>query len=187
MAQTYRTFIAVEVSSGVAAQAARLIGRLERTSAKVRWVDPRTLHLTLKFLGEVEALLIPDLCKAVSAAVAAVEGFDMELAGVGAFPNTAKPRTIWLGARQGQEEMIALHDAIDAALADLGFRSEARRFKPHLTLGRVRQGHVELSALIAEHEDFSAGKLTVDEVVVMSSELTRDGPEYTPLGHAELA
>ena len=118
MAQTYRTFIAVEISPGIADQAARLIGRLSRTGAKVKWVDPGNLHLTLNFLGDVEALLIPDICKAVSAAVADIDGFDLELAGVGAFPNVAKPRTIWLGAQKGEEEMVVLRDAIEAALPD---------------------------------------------------------------------
>lgn len=190
MAQSYRTFVAVEIPKEVSDQAGRLIARLERTSANVKWVESENLHLTLKFLGDVEAIFIPDVCKAVGAAVADQAGFELELGGVGAFPNINRPRTIWLGVTKGHDELLALHDAIDAALADLGFRSETRRFTPHLTIGRVKQpsgASDELSQLIAQHDGFVAGKLPVDEVAIVSSKLERDGPVYTMLGHSALA
>ncbi len=190
MAQTYRTFVAVEIPTDVSEQAVRLVTRLNRTSAKVTWVESENLHVTLKFLGEVEATFIPDVCKAVRAVVANQSGFELELGGVGAFPNTSRPRTIWLGVTKGLDEMIALHDAVNEALANLGFRGENRRFVPHLTIGRVKQPSgtfAELSELITKHEDFVAGKLPVDEVAIVSSKLEREGPIYTILGHATLA
>ena len=85
--------------------------------------------------------------------------------------------------------MIELHDAVEQALVPLGFRSEGRRFRPHLTIGRVRnspQGLVELAALLREETDFDAGLSMISEVVVFSSALGPQGPTYDPLSHAEL-
>ncbi len=85
--------------------------------------------------------------------------------------------------------MIALHDAIERELGPLGYREENRRFRPHLTIGRVRQspsGIDELGRLILKNADFESGLSTVYEVVVFSSELGPDGPTHEPLGHAEL-
>ena len=84
--------------------------------------------------------------------------------------------------------MIALHNAIDARLAESGFRPEGRRYRPHLTIGRVR-GHVgldELGRRIAEQGNFDAGLSTIFDVGVFSSEMTRKGPVYEPLGHSDL-
>jgi 2'-5' RNA ligase len=91
---------------------------------------------------------------------------------------------------RGTDEMIALHDAIDRALEPLGFRSENRRFRPHITIGRVRkssaEGIAELGHVVREHAEFDGGLTSVFEVTVFSSELHRGGPSYTPLGYAAL-
>jgi len=121
---------------------------------------------------------------------AKLPAFDLELAGVGAFPNAQRPRTIWLGVANGRDEMIAMHEALEDSLADLGFRPEGRRFTPHLTLGRVKQSSQpcgDLAELLAKHDRFVTGKLPVDEVAIVSSKLGRDGPVYTMLGHTGLA
>jgi len=190
MPRSYRTFVAVEIPTKVADQVGRLIGRLGQCGANVNWVESGNLHLTLKFLGDVRDTMIPEVCKTVDTVVSKLPAFDLELAGVGAFPNAEKPRTIWIGVAKGRDEMVTLHEALDGALAELGFRGDGRRFTPHLTLGRVRQRPrdlAELSELIAKHDSFVAGKLMVDEVAIVSSNLGREGPVYTNLGHADLA
>jgi 2'-5' RNA ligase len=190
MARTLRTFIAVETSPEVRTKAQQLIKTLAQSPAKVKWVEPHNLHLTLKFLGEIELLEVPKICQAMTRATADLPPFDLEALGAGAFPNLASPRTVWIGGGQGSEEMITLHDRLEAELAPLGFRREQRRFRPHLTIGRVRnspQGIDELAQLLAERREFAAGSTDVAEVVLFSSELERDGPTYEPLHHALLA
>ncbi len=188
MSQYIRAFVAVEAPPEIQARAAQLIARLRSTPAKVHWAKPDQMHWTLKFLGDVKLLEAARICEAVAAAVAEVKPFDIEAVGVGAFPDIHRPRTIWLGAGEGSEAMIALQEAIEARLAEIGFRPEARRYRPHLTLGRVRgqSGLAELSERIAAEAGFDGGLTTIYETAVMSSDLTREGPVYHSLGHAEL-
>jgi len=184
-----RTFIAVEVPPSVRRAAADLIGRFEASAAHVRWVDPEQTHITLKFLGDVVTERVPEICRRVAEAVAPIPPFRLTVLGAGAFPNTRRPRTIWLGTAEGRDAMVVLHEAIDRQLDPMGFPRETRRFVPHLTLGRVRRGVRGADALgpvIEEQTDVQAGIATVREVVVFASFLGRDGPTYQVLGHAEL-
>jgi 2'-5' RNA ligase len=189
MKQRVRTFIAVEMSEEVRAAAARVIRRLARCEANLKWVEPENMHLTLKFLGEVDTLEIPEVCRAVAEAVTEVPSFSFDLAGVGAFPKIERPRTVWLGVTSGAEGLIELHKRIEKGLKKLGYPPEGRKFSPHLTLGRARRagpGLAELSKLLPTLADEKAGTTVVDEVTVFSSELTREGPIYQALSHAEL-
>lgn len=190
MKQRVRTFVAVEISEAVRSAAGKIIRQLAKCDANVRWVEPENMHLTLKFLGEVGSLELPDVCRAVEEAVAEVPGFTFDVGGVGAFPKVDRPRTIWLGVTSGIEELSELHKAIENTLYKLGYPPENRRFSPHLTLGRVKHAGPELAELserISSLADQRAGTAAVDEVTVFSSELTREGPVYQPLSHAPLA
>lgn len=189
MKKTLRTFAAVEISGPVRTKVSQLIAALGATAADVKWVESHNLHLTLKFLGDVHQNEIAEVCRAVARGAAEVEPFDLEVCGAGAFPHVARPRTIWLGAAAGAEQMVVLHDRVEAALAELGFREEHRRFQTHLTIGRVRgagPGIAELGQLLQQHADFRAGCVNVQEVTVFASTLTPNGPIYEALGTAPL-
>jgi 2'-5' RNA ligase len=189
MSRIIRTFVAVEIPLETRDRARRAIAALDTTPAKVKWVEPESLHWTLKFLGDVDILETPAVCEAVRKAVEPLAPFDVEAWGVGAFPDIHNPRTVWIGMRDGSEQMIELHDAVELELSKLGYRSENRRYRPHLTIGRVRQspdGIEELAELIEAHADFDAAVSMVEEVVVFSSQLNREGPTYEPLCHVDL-
>jgi len=185
---TLRTFIAVEMSDAVRTKAGELIRVLRAAEADVKWVESPNQHLTLQFLGEVVEGRIPGICTAVGHGVEAVEPFTLEIGGAGAFPHVHRPRTIWLGARDGAEQMAHLHAQVASALAEVGIRDEPRRYQAHLTLGRVRsfKNLSALSALLKQHADFTAGATAVDRVTVFSSRLERSGPVYTPLAKVPL-
>jgi RNA 2',3'-cyclic 3'-phosphodiesterase len=189
MSNLVRTFIAVEIPFDVKDRANKMMARLRQTEAKVKWVAAEHMHWTLKFLGPVDMTDIPAVCEAVKRAVEPLACFDVDAQGAGAFPDAQRPRTLWFGMGRGTEQMIELHDAIEYELAKLGFRSENRRYRPHVTIGRVRQsprGIGELGRLLQAEENFDGGVALVDEVVVFSSELRADGPVYEPLCHVEL-
>lgn len=189
MKKTLRTFVAVEITREIRDKTEKLIAALACTMAEVKWVEQHNLHLTLKFLGEVREQEIDRVCKVVQRGASAVKPFELEIRGVGAFPTAARPRTVWLGATDGAEPMVALHDSIEAKLAELDFREEHRRFQTHLTIGRVRGTGPEiaqLGQLIEQHADFVAGRMTVNRVTIFASALTSEGPVYDVLGTATL-
>ena len=189
MARTIRSFIAVELSDAVRAKAAALGDALRAAGADVRWVDPRNLHLTLQFLGDVPESDVAAVGRAVGEAAAGMAPFELELRGAGAFPSPGRARTVWLGAARGTQEIVALHDRIERALKPLGFRPEGRKYQPHLTIGRVKRAGPalrRLGALIDENADFDAGRCTVREAVVFSSDLKPSGPVYQALAKAPL-
>ncbi len=184
-----RTFTAVEVWPEIRDRAKSLIHKFKDTSARITWVKPEHMHLTMNFLGDVPMIEVPAVCKVVADAVKPFTPFDVEMANIGVFPNYDNPRTIWLGVGDGSDQLIALHTALSNGLADLGFKAEARRFHPHLTLGRVRslpEGPGELAGTLKQFAEFEAGPMMISEVTVFSSTLGRHGPTHEPLGHAEL-
>ncbi len=185
-----RTFIAVEISPEVRLAAYRLIERLRVSQAKVKWIETENLHFTLKFLGDVAAEEINNVCRAVEEAVKPFMPFELVTQGCGAFPSTARPRTVWLGVEEGGEPMELLVQAIERSLENLGFAREHRRFTPHLTLGRVREGPAaglkQLTDLLAKYHDFDAGTMMVNSVAVFSSTLGRGGAKYEALARIDL-
>jgi RNA 2',3'-cyclic 3'-phosphodiesterase len=183
-----RTFAAVPLSNDLRARATTIARELAAVAGEVKWVEPHNLHWTLQFFGNVDQREIPDICAAVAEGALALEPFELEMRGAGAFPSLDRPRTLWLGAGEGRDAMIALQGSIEKSLESLGFRGEARRYSPHLTIGRPGRGEPprELAAKLATLADFDAGTMLVDEVTIYSSELTRDGPVYDPLGFAPL-
>lgn len=190
MAKRVRTFIAVEVPLEVMSRAIQVSERLQIAQAKVSWVKADNLHLTLKFLGDVPDNELNDVCAAVKAAAATLSAFEAMIRGVGAFPNVRRPRTIWLGVEKGRDQLIELFEAIEDHLHPLGFRRDGRRFRPHLTIGRVRSitaANEELAELIQKRAETEFGMIIVDEITVFSSLLTPQGAVHHPLGHGPLA
>jgi 2'-5' RNA ligase len=184
-----RTFIAVDPGKAIRDRCVALQEGLARAAEGVKWVEPENLHVTLLFLGEVEDRTVPALCRAVAEVCAGRGGFHMGIEGVGCFPNPRRPRIVWVGVGAGREELVALHDALEPPLLDLGcYRREERQYTPHLTLGRARgDGSADaLAAALAQKARWQAGDTPVREVRVMSSELTPKGPVYATLSRAKL-
>jgi 2'-5' RNA ligase len=184
-----RTFIAVGIDKTIRDHAVALQESLGRSGADVKWVEPENLHVTLLFLGEVQDRTVPDVCRAVTDVAAGLAPFEMTIEGAGAFPNARRPKTLWVGVGDGRQEVVALHDALEPPLLDLGcYRREERQYTPHLTVGRVKgdAGADQLAAALARRADWRGGQVRVREVLVMSSELRSEGPTYTVLGRGKL-
>jgi 2'-5' RNA ligase len=182
-----RTFLGIELNRAVRDHVVTLQESLVRSGADVKWVEPDNLHLTLLFLGEVNDREVLDVCRAVAACCAEHERFTMRVEGLGAFPNTRRPRVVWVGVTDGSERIVAIHHDIEETLLDLGcYRREERQYTPHVTLGRVKQASDELSALLIKKADWNGGDVAVGEVLVMSSELSSKGPTYSVLSRAKL-
>jgi 2'-5' RNA ligase len=179
--------LAIDPGKPLRERVVNLQDQLAECGADVKWVEAANLHLTLLFLGEVEDRELAAICRATSAVAAKIDRFTFALEGVGCFPNMRRPRVLWVGAGEGKHAVLALHAALEKELLELGcYRREARPFTPHLTLGRVNsdEGDEALLAALAEKAAWLGGETTIQEVLIMSSELKRDGPVYTVLGRA---
>lgn len=189
MTQPVRTFVAVELALELRPRVMRLIEQFKPTSTKVKWVEEENLHFTLKFLGDLDLTDTHQVCKAVQEVTAELPSFPVDVGELGAFPSLEQPRTVWLGLTSGNDAFVALHDALDEALARLNFRTEKRKFVPHVTLGRVRSspaGTTDLAERLVESSGHEIGPMSVEKVDVFSSKLTPKGAFYQRLGSGEL-
>ena len=153
----------------------------------VAWVAPDNFHLTLKFLGPVDAERLATLTETLASAAAACPSFPLEIRGLGAFPSPARPRVLWAGIEAGAAPAAMLATRLDEALATLGFAREARAFSPHVTLGRVRQPHAQPRLAEALGGSRRFGRVDVARVSLMRSDLSPRGARYTELAPAPLA
>ncbi len=184
-----RTFIAVELAAGVKDRLISLQERLGKSGSGVKWTRPDNLHLTLLFLGEVDELEVVSICRLVQRRARKHARFTLDVAGLGAFPNTRRPKILWAGITDGVAELRALHADLEEGLLELGcYRREDRGYTPHLTLGRLSHDDraEDWASVLAQHADWQGGTTAVDEVVVMASKTGKGGPEYSVLGRGSL-
>jgi 2'-5' RNA ligase len=184
-----RTFIAVDFGKTIRDRAVALQEKLAQSGAAIKWVEAENLHVTMLFLGEVDDRDVPAVCTAVADCCRGRPPFALTIQALGCFPHARRPRILWIGVTEGAQELVALHDALEPPLLDLGcYRREERRYTPHVTLGRVKNDRSadKLAEALAKHADWRGGEIVVREVLVMSSELTSDGPQYTVLSRAKM-
>lgn len=180
-----RAFIAIPLPEKLCKEIELLQKDLSASGTDVKWVKPFNIHLTLKFLGDVDENQLEPIKAGISDAAGSRACFLISVSGIGAFPQPARPKVIWAGIDTGKEECRRLHKDIDASMEELGFKSEGRAFSAHLTLGRVRSGRNRLKLIesIKNNKDFNPGiEVPVDRIVLFRSRLTPQGPIYKELG-----
>ena len=190
-----RLFVALDLPAGAKAALAATMGQLQSViPAGVRWVNPAGIHLTLKFLGDTEAGLVTPLLAALREAAAGdPPPFPLHLDGLGVFPNYREPRVIYAGISGDLDSLAQAQRRVEQAITRLGFPQEKRPFRPHLTLGRVRDGVAPAARRqIGENIARQAAALspeyawTAGEIHLIRSHLTPSGAVYTTLGQAPL-
>ena len=176
-----RLFVAAWLPAAVRAEAAEVSERLRATGADVRWVPPENLHVTLRFLGDVEDDRVDGLVGCLSRAFAACEPFGIRLSGLGRFPPRGAPRVVWVGMESGKREIASLASITEKALLAEGFldRIEERPFRAHVTLGRPRssRGVGRLLDLL-EELPFDGRTHLFEEVRLVESRLSPRGAKY---------
>jgi len=143
----------------------------------IKFVELENLHFNLRFFEELKEIdKVKELLESISNQF---YPFEIKIAGIGAFPSKNYVRVIWLGVKEGYQDLVNLAEIINNSLENLGFKSE-ERFVPHLTLGRVRSGRNknELITLLKELENIEVGKMKVNELILFQSILSPEGPEY---------
>jgi 2'-5' RNA ligase len=182
-----RSFIAIELPEEAKEGLARLKKELERDEHKfVKWVDPRGIHLTLKFLGNIPSKQVAEITEAIEGAAQGISPFYLEIGGLGTFPSLRQARVFWVGIGGEVDKLSRLQQNIDSALAALRFAKEERSFVPHLTLARTRQGASPLERrsfgeLVGSTIFEDKYHVTVKSISLMRSQLTPAGAIYTRL------
>jgi 2'-5' RNA ligase len=187
-----RCFVAIKLPEEITATLSRIQAKLKSGKrSPVKWVDPYSIHLTLKFLGNVNRDMTSQITAAIAEGAQGVSPFHLEIKGLGVFPNTRRVQVIWVGVGGEVEKLLKLQKAVESALERLGFAPETRAFTPHLTLGRVREHasadeRQRLGELVASTKPEAEHTFPVKVVSLMQSQLTREGAIYSQLSTVEL-
>lgn len=179
-----RTFVAIELDERCRGRLVRAVEGLRAVADGVRWVKAESLHLTLKFIGEMAEKDLPAAIEGLEAAGAGLPPFAMAVRGLSAFPPRGRPRVIHVGCEEPDGVLMSLQGRVEAGLRDaLGIAPEKRRYIAHITLGRVKSRGscpaVEDLAAAAGSQEF--GTVAVDSFVLMRSELLPGGAVYTAM------
>lgn len=189
--EVIRSFIAIELPEALKTDLTQLQNSLKTGRQEwMKWVSPDSIHLTLKFLGDIVTDKTGEILMAMEESVAGIPSFTLQIKGLGVFPNLRRIQVVWVGLTGDLNYLKTIQQNIENDLAILGYPAEGREFTPHLTLGRVRyaippaelQKFTEL--LSADFE--SNHKIEVNSINLMKSQLTPRGAVYTKIGTVAL-
>ena len=199
-----RAFLAVELSQELRTKLATLQQELKlrielkmTRDARISWVQPASLHLTIKFLGDTDEQMIDPLRAALEQTIGNQRAVNVPLEQLGAFPRPQSPRVLWVGPSEHWEKgaeakrIAEIHGAIEQACEGFSFLRETRPFSPHLTLARIKAGERHVGVALAQggvlNRPLSLGSLAVETVVLMKSELKPTGSVYTKLWEVRIS
>jgi len=187
-----RSFIAIELPDELKEGLAQLEAQLKLGKpSSVKWVDPSSIHLTLKFLGNIAVDRISAITQAMEKATQGISPFHLEVTGLGVFPNLKRVQVAWVGIGGEIDKLGQIQQRIESSLAPLGFTAESRPFTPHLTLARLRDRasadeRQRFGQLIAGTRFEAVYTIKVDSINLMRSQLTREGAIYSRLSSVGL-
>lgn len=199
-----RAFLAVELAQELRGELAKLQQELKRRiepevkrDARISWVQPASIHLTLKFLGDTDEQLVAPMHKGIEQAVKDHQAIYIPLERLGAFPRPQQPRVLWVGASEQWEQsddakrLAALHRAVEDSCQSFNFAPDSRPLSPHLTLARIKEGERYVGQALAKSgvmdRPISLGSLALESVALMKSELRPTGSVYTELWEVRLS
>ncbi len=187
-----RAFIAIELPSQLQDALEKQTARLRQSLGDdlVRWISMQNMHLTLKFMGNIAASHLEFIKQLITQTADSHSQFDLQISGIGSFPNSKRARILWAGIH-APAELASLQKSLEAGTARLGYKNEERPFSPHLTLGRVRQnidpaGLQKIRTILDTIQLGHIGSARVDSIHLYKSELQTSGSVYTKLFSAPL-
>lgn len=175
-----RAFLAVPLPPPLQHAIARLQSELAAAMPGIRWSRPETIHLTLRFFGDTSVDDLEKVRASMLSVTLRAQPCQVDLLGLGAFPDRRRPRVVWLGLSP-VEPLQRLYQACQAELGRVGIAAETRAFMPHLTIGRFRERGPDLTALLARQAQQQVGRLPVTQLVLYESRLQPGGARHIPL------
>jgi len=176
-----RAFIAIELPQEIKEALNRLQQKLKTAEADIKWVEPKNIHLTLKFLGEIDEQTRSRINSSLEGICRIRKPFMIAISSLGAFPNTASPRIIWLGIKQGNNEVKEICQTMEKHLTVPAIPKEEKEFCAHITIGRTHSGknRQELAKLLIDlSKNLSQSQFQVSKITFFKSALTPRGPIY---------
>ena len=183
MNQPIRCFIAIEIPETIQNQLVRIQGTLRKQIQKASWVKPGNIHLTLKFLGDVDPEDLESIGQAIEEVASRHRSFSLRIGGLGAFPNFARPRVMWTGVKAGGERVSTLAQDINIALSHCGFSVDTKKFNPHLTIARLKE-RVDLRPYANQYRQYDrmhGAEMNVNTISLIQSQLHPTGAIYSTL------
>ncbi len=182
-----RLFIAIKIDISKELKNFIISLKKELSSEKIKWVDFKNFHITLKFLGDTEENLIPNINEALQKAAKSNTKFTLQLKGIGVFKTIANPRVLWIGIGKN-EKMINLFNCIEDNLEILGFQKEKREFNPHLTISRIKflKDKKVLLNHILKNSNKEWDKIEIEKFTLYQSILKKQGPTYLEIKNFNL-
>ena len=178
-----RTFIAVALNENLKEVIRKIQDDFKLLPCDIKWVKPQNAHLTIKFLGNIDAEQLETIKENLPRVVKDFHPIDTELTCLGAFPKIERPRVIWMGLKDTEQKIETLAQSTEKALSQIGFESEERSFRSHITLGRIRSGKntLLLSEKLKKYSLPQGMTQTVETLILFKSTLTPQGPIYEVL------
>ncbi len=172
-----RSFVAVKIPEEIRYRIPELTKTIKIDG--VKWVKPENIHLTLKFLGEVNENRLQEVKEALENTVRKFSEFKINLKDIGAFPSMNRPSVIWIGVDKGKQEVISIINELEISFSKIGFEKETRKPHPHITIGRVKKARSGKLEVRSETWDMGCEMWDVKEIYLIQSELRPEGPIYT--------
>ncbi|MCZ6691699.1 MAG: RNA 2',3'-cyclic phosphodiesterase [Planctomycetota bacterium] len=179
-----RAFVAVEIELQIRRAIFAAVARIRESGIKASWVKIDSMHLTLKFLGDIRAEQVPEVVDVLEQAASVSSPFTIQIADLGAFPSARRPRVMWTGVRDPAHALQVLARSIDLGLRPLGVDKGKGEFHPHITLARVRGRSGDLTERL--DDPFEGGEQEVGAIVLFQSELEPSGAIHTPIARVAL-
>lgn len=178
-----RSFVAIEIDQAQREHLEALTQRLRKCPVRAVWVRPENMHLTLRFLGEVERGLLDKLSARLESEYDKLRPISARMRGIGAFPNVRRARVVWTAVEASDGALEQLQDIAERGAREAGLAAEKKPFQAHVTLGRIKgpDGLDRLAAVLEREAGFDGGEFTIDHVALFRSELTPRGAVYTRL------
>ncbi len=183
-----RSFIAIELPDELRRELGQLEARLQSgEQPRVKWVNPNSIHLTLKFLGDIDRDRVGEIIGATEEAVRGTSPFRLKVKDTGVFPNIKRAQVAWVGFSGDVDRLLQLQQRLESGLESLGFAPESRAFTPHLTLARLHQRATpderqRFGHLVTDTRFEAATTIDVVAISLMQSQLTGEGAIYSRLG-----
>lgn len=183
-----RAFLALEIPTEIRNYFSVIMDRLRSSGAAIRWEHESKLHITMKFLGEVDPGRIESLSASLIPSIPKIDKFSVLFDTLGVFPNRRNPRIVWIGCKTHDPSLDALFQSIESEAAACGWMKEERPFHPHVTLGRIRDSSgTENLISIMENCNLEPRSALITEVLLMKSTLKPDGSEYSVMQRYRLS